>query len=740
MGAEDEPDVPPPSVRPPLPLSNKKRSWTWEHFTKVDGNPNEPQLLATIVVNKLDVIQINKAPLAATHLMAHGSRAHCSVAHSLTWGFWISGVNPAGQLTSRRRRTRILTSQFPVLTSHFGILYFLMSSAAGENDDLIDLDLFESKSFQNEESKTKRRKRSNVWTFFEMVPESENNDGKPQAKCKMCGVTYMAASKYGTGNMKRHIDACPRRSSRDIGQMMLSQGSGSISVSTPKFETKQYRELLIAAIVKHELPFRFVEYSGLRSLLQYLRLDVPIISRNTARTDLVKIYNREKRRIKCMLNDSPGRISLTSDLWTSITTDDNASSNDVSVELLRTQLNIKKALLCDGEFFHLRCCAHILNLIVQDGLKDIDFAIQKVRESIKYVKGSQSRKVKFLDSTKQISLDSKKGLRQDVPTRWNSTFLMLESAIFYRRAFSHLELTDSNFKHCPSIFDWEKIEKINSLLGVFYEATCDFSGTKYPTANLYFPAVFLIYFTLKRHSEGEDDYMKTMCYKMLVKFEKYWSEFNVLLAIAVILDPRYKLHFVDFSYTKLYGDCSIEYMNVRSKISSLFMEYSSSSALTCSTTTSDSTYSRAESQCSINKQVFQEFDSFRHDDLAAHMQKSQLDLYLDEPRADRNAKIDILSFWKGNEFRYPDLACMARDILSVSVSTVASKFTFSVGERIIDQFKSALKADIVEALVYTRDWLYGEEQETQEVKLDELTENVMELEKNKDKEDAPPHS
>ncbi|KAG7968128.1 hypothetical protein I3843_08G136700 [Carya illinoinensis] len=197
----------------------------------------------------------------------------------------------------------------------------MMSSAAGENDDLIDLDLFESESFQNEESKTKRRKRSNVWTFFEMVPKSENNDGKPRAKCKMCGVTYMAANKYGIGNMKRHIDVCPRKSSRDIGQMMLSQGSGSISVSTTKFEIEQYRGLLITAIVKHELPFRFVEYSGVRSLLQYLRPDVPIISRNTVKTDFVKIYNREKKRIKCKLNDSPGRISLTSNLWTSITTD-----------------------------------------------------------------------------------------------------------------------------------------------------------------------------------------------------------------------------------------------------------------------------------------------------------------------------------------------------------------------------------------------------------------------------------
>ena len=88
-------------------------------------------------------------------------------------------------------------------------------------------------------------------------------------------------------------------------------------------------------------------------------------------------------------------------------------------------------------------------MIIQDGLKEIDGVVQKIRECIKYVKGSQGRKVKFFDFVKQMSLDGKKGLRQDVPTRWNSTLLMLESAIFYRRAFHHLELTDSNFKHCP---------------------------------------------------------------------------------------------------------------------------------------------------------------------------------------------------------------------------------------------------------------------------------------------------
>jgi len=184
------------------------------------------------------------------------------------------------------------------------------------------------------------------------------------------------------------------------------------------------------------------------------------------------------------------------------------SSNDVSVDLFKNQLNIKKALPCTGEFFHLRCCVHILNLIVQDGLKEIDSALHKVLESVKYVKGSQERKKRFLKSVNQMSLDGRKGLRQDVPTRWNSTFLMLESVVYYRRAFCHLELIDSNFKHCPSVLEWEKVDSIRTFLACFYHATCDFSRITYSTANLYFLAVFMIYVTLKQHKESEDEYKR----------------------------------------------------------------------------------------------------------------------------------------------------------------------------------------------------------------------------------------
>ena len=37
---------------------------------------------------------------------------------------------------------------------------------------------------------------------------------------------------------------------------------------------------------------------------------------------------------------------------------------------------------------HMRCCAHILNLIVGEGLKEIDAYVAKVHEAVRYVKSS----------------------------------------------------------------------------------------------------------------------------------------------------------------------------------------------------------------------------------------------------------------------------------------------------------------------------------------------------------------
>lgn len=141
----------------------------------------------------------------------------------------------------------------------------------------------------------------------------------------------------------------------------------------------------------------------------------------------------------------------------------NASANDSCAQILKNQLTLKGALMLDGALFHVRCCAHILNLIIQDRLKEIDPSVDRIRECVKYVKGSQVRNVKFSQCVEQTSLDSKTALVQDVPTRWNSTYKMISNALYYCLAFCHLQLLDSNFHCCPSLEEWKRIKKICQL-------------------------------------------------------------------------------------------------------------------------------------------------------------------------------------------------------------------------------------------------------------------------------------
>nr|GEY94867.1 zinc finger BED domain-containing protein RICESLEEPER 2-like [Tanacetum cinerariifolium] len=99
------------------------------------------------------------------------------------------------------------------------------------------------------------------------------------------------------------------------------------------------------------------------------------------------------------------------------------------------------------------------------------------------------------------------------------------------------------------------------------------------------------------------------------------------------------------------------------------------------------------------------------------MQKLQIDQYLDEPKLDKNQKIDILQFWKENQVRYPELALMAQDILSIPITTVASESTFSISGQIISKYRSSLCSTSAEALLCIRVWLFGLKDEIDEQEL-----------------------
>ena len=89
--------------------------------------------------------------------------------------------------------------------------------------------------------------------------------------------------------------------------------------------------------------------------------------------------------------------------------------------------------------------------------------------------------------------------------------------------------------------------------------------------------------------------------------------------------------------------------------------------------------------------------------------KYQLDTYLEEANLSNkyHPNLDVLQYWKDNQARFPDLSLLACDILSIQITMVASESTFSIGSRLLKKYRTTLFADNVQALICTKNWLLG---------------------------------
>ncbi|KAL5748544.1 hypothetical protein ACOSP7_025584 [Xanthoceras sorbifolium] len=127
---------------------------------------------------------------------------------------------------------------------------------------------------------------------------------------------------------------------------------------------------------------------------------------------------------------------------------DNCSTNDKVIELMLEKLD-KGDLWLNGQLFHMRCCAHILNLIVKDGLSVIGDGIERIRDSVAYWVATPKRLERFTEAARQLNIGCRQRLVLDCKTKWNSTYLMLTIALKYKNVFSRLSARDRQYKNVP---------------------------------------------------------------------------------------------------------------------------------------------------------------------------------------------------------------------------------------------------------------------------------------------------
>ena len=196
---------------------------------------------------------------------------------------------------------------------------------------------------------------------------------------------------------------------------------------------------------------------------------------------------------------------------------------------------------------------------------------------------------------------------------------------------------------------------------------------------------------------------------MKVKFDKYWEECSLVLAVAIVFDPRFKMDLVEYYYDRLHGFDAHKYVErVRSAIFDLFTEYEDDLSQSKTELRHEVGGSYNDNMVASNDDELSGFDSWyvrgRSSNIIAH-KKSELEEYLEEPLFPRTENFNILNWWKINSAKLPTLAKMARDILAVPATTVASKATFSIGGRVINESRASMLPETVEALVTTKDWL-----------------------------------
>ena len=116
--------------------------------------------------------------------------------------------------------------------------------------------------------------------------------------------------------------------------------------------------------------------------------------------------------------------------------------------------------------------------------------------------------------------------------------------------------------------------------------------------------------------------------------------------------------------------------------------------------------SSTTSSSSFYKSPLEIFKSIKNATTSSPNNTTDIDRYLSVeiiPFED-NDDFEILEWWKKQQIKYLVLSIIARDVLTVHVSTVASEVAFSASGRVVSKKRCNLSPEAIETVICLKDW------------------------------------
>lgn len=361
-------------------------------------------------------------------------------------------------------------------------------------------------------------------------------------------------------------------------------------------------------------------------------------------------------------------------------------SNKVTAIISDNAANIVAAVRL-GQWRGIGCFAHTLNLIIQSALREVISIITKVRKIVEYFHRSSQGLTKLRETQKQMGIPELK-LKQDVETRWNSTYLMLERIVATKNAvISTLSLKRPDL--LLSLEEWEYIEEIIPILKPFYEVTVEFCSENNVTLSKVTVICNLLEtFMAKCVSTNRNvsALISKIKSEMKVRFNDY--EKNPLYAESTLLDPRFKKRGfkTDSSY-------EVAVRNLRSRLCTIKLPSANNDS---EIRERDNTSTMERS--SIWDEYDQDFNKIVRPDNNSAAAIREFDKYLNEEYLERRK--DPLVWWRERKNLYPCIYIYVLKRLCILATSVPCERIFSATGQIINDRRTLLKSDKVSSLVF----------------------------------------